>query len=170
MDASNLSKNPVNLSIFLENWIIFILIVILKSMSTPPRFTVIKPERGIAVFTLAPSPDSMIKPPLLAADSDTSRKWRDDGNCGEVRGLNAGEEVGMCSCHKRRSYHSLRVGLSPVNQMMDSVEYRRESGCNVLIMRKETHEALEAEADVAPDPDPESRFAFRARVSPENLT
>ncbi len=45
------------------------------------------------------------------------------------------------------------LGLFLVNQMMDSVEYRRESGCNVLIMTKETHEALEAEADVVPDPE-----------------
>ena len=45
------------------------------------------------------------------------------------------------------------LGLFLVNQVMDSVEYRRKNDCNVLIMTKETHEALEPEADVVPDPD-----------------
>lgn len=31
------------------------------------------------------------------------------------------------------------LGLFLVNQVMDSVEYRRENGCNVVIMTKETH-------------------------------
>ena len=43
------------------------------------------------------------------------------------------------------------LGLFLVNQVMDSVEYRRKNECNILIMTKETHEAIEAEVDVVPD-------------------
>ncbi len=49
------------------------------------------------------------------------------------------------------------LGLFLVNQMMDGVEYRRESGCNVLIMTKETRVAAESEAnDEVIPPGPEA--------------
>ena len=35
------------------------------------------------------------------------------------------------------------LGLFLVNQVMDSVEYRRKNDCNILIMTKETYEAAE---------------------------
>ena len=37
------------------------------------------------------------------------------------------------------------LGLFLVNQVMDSVEYRRKNECNILIMTKETHEAVESD-------------------------
>lgn len=43
------------------------------------------------------------------------------------------------------------LGLFLVNQVMDSVQYRRKNECNILIMTKETHESLEEEAYVEPD-------------------
>lgn len=49
------------------------------------------------------------------------------------------------------------LGLFLVNQVMDSVEYRRKNECNILIMTKETHASVEAEADDGDmPPDPES--------------
>ena len=49
------------------------------------------------------------------------------------------------------------LGLFFMNQVMDSVEYQRKNECNTLIMTKETHEAVEAEADAGfIEPNPES--------------
>ncbi len=39
------------------------------------------------------------------------------------------------------------LGLFLVNQVMDSVEYRRKNECNVLIMTKETYEAVEPDLE-----------------------
>ncbi|MCY4382790.1 MAG: ATP-binding protein [Nitrospinae bacterium] len=39
------------------------------------------------------------------------------------------------------------LGLFLVNQVMDSVEYRRKNECNILIMTKETQEAVEADSE-----------------------
>ncbi len=39
------------------------------------------------------------------------------------------------------------LGLFLVNQVMDSVEYRRKNECNILIMTKETHEAVESDPE-----------------------
>ena len=45
------------------------------------------------------------------------------------------------------------LGLFLVNQVMDSVEYRRKNDCNILIMTKVTHEAEESEADAEAGPE-----------------
>lgn len=48
------------------------------------------------------------------------------------------------------------LGLFLVNQMMDRVEYRRQSGCNVLTMVKGTHAVTEPDGgDEVMDPDEE---------------
>ena len=39
------------------------------------------------------------------------------------------------------------LGLFLVNQVMDGVEYRRESGCNVVIMSKRTKAALDPDGN-----------------------
>ena len=58
------------------------------------------------------------------------------------------------------------LGLFLVNQVMDGVEYQRKNECNTLIMSKETHEAVEAEADAEViEPDRESRAQRRIHPS-----